>query len=291
MAVKRSAKSKRSWGAWAGDEDALARVIERMQDLAMDAYEADIAELNKEVEELERSREAQLKELAELKEALGENPASEIQELRQDTYHLRQERLRGQEEYWTVMMTAAEKELSLEQTSSAKTLLPSLDPRRIESIKLAVGRRLDGPLRIEVGAYKLAGCELQVEGADTRRVRLGLDELSSELSAGVPWWEWLRREGAWAAWAGLGALLGILVGFSLASETATSDTTSSVVTSTFSLGIGAGLAFFWATRRLLPGFELHAPGVSSKGRRALGIIGTWLAFLIGIIVNLVTSKS
>lgn len=111
-----------------------------------------------------------------------------------------------------------------------------------------------------------------------------------EINRGVPWWEPIRGGALFAV---VVVLVGVRLAFWFLSSPEAVDPEASAWVR-WALGIGASLLFAalpgiaadGIAKRVLPGFEVVAPGEAGRGARALGLVGTVVLAAVGILGNL-----
>jgi hypothetical protein len=208
-----------------------------------------------------------------------------------------------------VQMLARHNDLKTETQGEPSAVLSSLDSVGLESIALTAGTHpgmLMLPSRmVDVEFYALHeqypgmpiwfagvtlnkkfGASLHVNGTDPTWVRSTFNEMKNELEKGVPWWSRLRNGRMWVAYFFLS-----LVASGLATYPWLGDDLWVWGGVSAGAGLALGTLLYVLARRLLPGFELLAPGQTGRGLGLLTLCGAAVGQLvIGVIVNLLTQK-
>ncbi len=167
----------------------------------------------------------------------------------------------------------------------------SMDPKALRQLELEFRTEHQshpgaGNVRISLELNK--GVRLETNG-DHDLVIGVFGPLETELQRGVPWWSWLRGSAGWVLY----SLLAFAGFIGLTRDAVFGDTTTASAIGR--VVIGAAVAWVVSipvavfVQRVLPGFEITAPGSQGKGARAIGVVGVTLLAAIGVVATFLAS--
>jgi len=177
----------------------------------------------------------------------------------------------------TITATATRPEFSTKYTGTIGDILSQVDLETIDSFKLTWEKQYAFSPGLEVRFSKSDGCILSVEADDPEWVRAVFTSLVEEIEPGIPWWHRVRTDEG-----------GLALSIVLAVVVAVIGLTVNVYVGLFAM-MGAILicmpiVYVWP--KVLPGFQLLAPGVPDRGRRAAGLLGV---LVLGIVSSIIAT--
>jgi len=283
--LRRQARAKRHWHAWASDASQLGRIASAMEDPIETYRDAEIQEFEDDYAALRAEKPDS---------ATVERQAARQREVILDKYE--------------TQMTVRETEFSLVQAGKASDLLDEIPVLDVEGLRLSIGeatqsfvyRDLDfdfshirpyplteSSFAASLTLHRRKGVSLEVYGSDTTVVRGSFANLEAAVERGVPWYAVLRAPWMWFIYT-LVATMAALIG-AWPSLSASPDRLPGGL-AVAGIGLGVGSLLQVLARVVLPGLEITQTGQAAKGLRGLAFIGTVaLNLAIGVAVNLLSA--